>query len=1029
MSSRVLWAGVLICALLQVVAVGPAVLADAGPWTRASSGGAATEPEPTTFDQTGGCLTDAEGDVEDLGDGSTGGPSTVDITRWCADLGADGIALSLTTVAASGTGFVHDTGTHAWELVTSSMARVVNVDRIDGELAARLYEIGNDSLVCTVPATINGTTVTTTIPSSCIGGPSSMEVAAFVYLADGDAAYYDEHPDRPGRVRLDAHAGPASLPAADAGPPPPSAGDPPPPPTEEPPPVGPAPTVDVPAGATRIDGGDDVATSVMLARRAFPHGADRLYLAREDLVADALAAAPLADGPVVLVPPCGTPPRVVVDLVQDLGAGEVTALGGTSAICESLLVDLAGGRSRSRLWGPSRYDTAATIALTSHPDGSDLVYVAAGEQRPDAVVGGTMAGGPMLLVPGAGPVPDVVADALDDLSPSRVVVLGGSAAVSDGVVGHLADWAPVTRLWGPTRLTTAAAISEFGFGLSARGDFTTAAYLVGHDELATAVATGSVTDGPILLVDTCGTLDPAVQHELGRLLPAEIVAVGDAPSVCNATLEAAVAAATPPPPRVAGDVVALESREARVMSATADTVVLERTTRSAGITAGNLVALEPDPDVLPGGWVVEVLAVTTNTDTVVLGVKAAEIGDVLEDGVIRSTPAQRSARASERVVDFGDLGCSTAKPENCTDAQIRIDGSMAVSFDPFFDINTDQSSIETGVRMSIGMDARFAGRSGQSYEQEYGRIDLPKLPVGTAISFGPFALGVIFVPTIVVGADVSGHSEIASARITYTSAERVVGFRAGLDGIGLTGVAYESDTSGFRVHDGINLSGQAQFRPFAKLEGALLIGVGPLDSRRILSGEVAMGIRMPWTLRYDSPPPSAIVATVALEAFGSVSGRVGRVELSHEVSGTLLGPYEIFRHALAEQDMPDMRDRVIRVPDGRSWYVDESNVRHHIPDGGTYLCLTAWKGKDVVQLTSAQADQLAEGAAASCVVTAARGHVIRQPDGTTHYVDDNSVRHWIPNGGTYLCLTAWKNKPVMNVTNDQANALTEGTHQ
>ena len=43
-------------------------------------------------------------------------------------------------------------------------------------------------------------------------------------------------------------------------------------------------------------------------------------------------------------------------------------------------------------------------------------------------------------------------------------------------------------------------------------------------------------------------------------------------------------------------------------------------------------------------------------------------------------------------------------------------------------------------------------------------------------------------------------------------------------------------------------------------------------------------------------------------------------------------------------------DRVLHEGDGTSWYVDANNVRHPIPNGGTYLCLTAWKGKAVTDV-------------------------------------------------------------------------------
>ena len=103
---------------------------------------------------------------------------------------------------------------------------------------------------------------------------------------------------------------------------------------------------------------------------------------------------------------------------------------------------------------------------------------------------------------------------------------------------------------------------------------------------------------------------------------------------------------------------------------------------------------------------------------------------------------------------------------------------------------------------------------------------------------------------------------------------------------------------------------------------------------------------------------------------------------------------------------PSVPDQIIRIPDGTSWYVDGSNVRHHIPDGGTYLCMTAWRGKGVSDVSPEQAAALQEGDAASCRVDEAADHVLRQSDGTSWFVDGNLVRHHIRFGGTYNCLVA-----------------------
>src|SRR5439155_21530209 len=69
-------------------------------------------------------------------------------------------------------------------------------------------------------------------------------------------------------------------------------------------------------------------------------------------------------------------------------------------------------------------------------------------------------GGPLLLVePQA--LPAATRTQLERLRPSRIIVLGGTSAVSDAVVSALSAFSPsVSRLAGADRFGTAAAIAQ-----------------------------------------------------------------------------------------------------------------------------------------------------------------------------------------------------------------------------------------------------------------------------------------------------------------------------------------------------------------------------------------------------------------------------------------------------------------------------------------------------------------------------------------------------------------------------------------
>lgn len=117
-----------------------------------------------------------------------------------------------------------------------------------------------------------------------------------------------------------------------------------------------------------------------------------------------------------------------------------------------------------RIEGADRYATAVAVSgLQGYRNGSGFrrVAIASGENFPDALVAATM-GMPVLLV-GRDAVPDVVADELRRLRPSSIVVVGGTAAVSETLaerVKQLVGNAELVRYGGANRYETAAAVAS-----------------------------------------------------------------------------------------------------------------------------------------------------------------------------------------------------------------------------------------------------------------------------------------------------------------------------------------------------------------------------------------------------------------------------------------------------------------------------------------------------------------------------------------------------------------------------------------
>lgn len=97
-----------------------------------------------------------------------------------------------------------------------------------------------------------------------------------------------------------------------------------------------------------------------------------------------------------------------------------------------------GEITTGRLAGGTRFGTAAAIALHQFPAGAETVYLARGDNVVDAVAGGVLTDGPILLVPSCDVLPEVVVAALEALGAQAVTALGGPSAICDGVLADAA---------------------------------------------------------------------------------------------------------------------------------------------------------------------------------------------------------------------------------------------------------------------------------------------------------------------------------------------------------------------------------------------------------------------------------------------------------------------------------------------------------------------------------------------------------------------------------------------------------------
>jgi len=121
---------------------------------------------------------------------------------------------------------------------------------------------------------------------------------------------------------------------------------------------------------------------------------------------------------------------------------EAPMVGDFAPDLDYALVDRAGapapGRATARYSGDDRFATSAAVSRAQFPGTAAEVYLARADGFADALSGGTLTGGPVLLVPACGPLPPVIATEIARLDPERVVALGGAAAVCDAVLAEAA---------------------------------------------------------------------------------------------------------------------------------------------------------------------------------------------------------------------------------------------------------------------------------------------------------------------------------------------------------------------------------------------------------------------------------------------------------------------------------------------------------------------------------------------------------------------------------------------------------------
>jgi putative cell wall-binding protein len=288
------------------------------------------------------------------------------------------------------------------------------------------------------------------------------------------------------------------------------------------------------ATVNRIEGASRFATAAEIAKRAYPNcpGPQNVIIANGMSFPDALAANFLAgslNAPVLLVNQKAPLPPETVAAIKLFGSTNAIVVGGPVAVGTDVVSALdsqkvhackgaeqAGTLTVERIEGVSRYDTAAKIAAaegtavgtldltgTTCNSNAKAAILVSGENAnyPDALSAGPLAWAgatgancgsgeiPILLTPKGSLAPETKT-AIENLGIKNVLILGGTAAITDDTAQKVDDLADVSvqRIAGENRQETATKFAEF---LHNRG-FADPAYIARGNDFADALAGGGL---------------------------------------------------------------------------------------------------------------------------------------------------------------------------------------------------------------------------------------------------------------------------------------------------------------------------------------------------------------------------------------------------------------------------------------------------------------------------------------------------------------------------------------------------------
>ncbi|MFE4949429.1 cell wall-binding repeat-containing protein [Leifsonia sp. NPDC056665] len=296
-----------------------------------------------------------------------------------------------------------------------------------------------------------------------------------------------------------------------------------------------------PVATTRVSASDRFATSVAVAQREYPNTAPTVVVASGMNFPDGLSAGPVAaadGGPLLLTGPTTLPQAVSAEITH-LAPTKILVIGGPAAVSDDVVAQLNAIAPVTRLSGADRYATSRALVSSAFGGGASTVYVATGANFPDALSAGGAAGSqgaPLLLVDGTeSTLDDATAQLLQSLHVQHIELVGGTSAVSPGVAAGLGAIAPVARLSGADRYSTAVAVNQQAYAGAPAGASVLIATGSSFPDALSASAWAAAAKSP-LYVAAPGCVPQPVLGAIGTMQAGGVSVVGGPSALSDGVL-------------------------------------------------------------------------------------------------------------------------------------------------------------------------------------------------------------------------------------------------------------------------------------------------------------------------------------------------------------------------------------------------------------------------------------------------------------------------------------------------------------